>query len=161
MSHRILSTTVRILAAAFLAVIAVGAVGQAGSQMPPTPERHQPPSLPGGTVVLHVRADHAGETVLDLEVRSVRPRLQLSGDTKKANGADFSWRLHCGVEIMSDSDLIRFDLHQAVLQGHMKSSRLNLSFQASALLTDGEEKILFRNDEVTLRVTAVFEKEGT
>lgn len=160
MGHRTLSTTVRAVAVLLVAAVCVSIVPQAGSQGIQPPERRGPPSL-SNTVLLRLRAEYGGETVLDMEVRTARPNLMVSGDTKRPDGAGFSWRLQCGVEVMSNQERIRFDLEQAVLQRHTEGSRLNLNFQASAILVSGEEKILFKTDEVTLHVTAVFEPQGS
>ena len=160
MSHRTLSTTLRVVAVLVVVAVCVSIVPQAGSQGIQPPERMGPPSLPA-TVLLRLRAEYGGETVLDMEVRTARANLMVSGDTKRPDGASFSWRLQCGVEIMSNQDRIRFSLDQAILQRQTEGSRLNLNLQASAILVSGEEKVLFKNDEVTLHVTAVLEPQGS
>ncbi len=160
MSHRTLSTTLRVVAVLVVVAVGAGLVSPAGSQMPAPRGRTEPQPLPG-TVVLHFRAAYADETILDMEVRTARPSVMLSGESKRADGASFSWRLHCAVEIMGNQDLMRLDLDQAFLQRQKEDSRLNLNFQAGAILIGGQEKILFKNDDLTLRVTAVFEPVGS
>ncbi len=160
MSHRTLSTTLRVVAVLVIVAVGAGLVSQAGSQMPAPRGRTEPPSLPG-TVVLHFRVDHAGQTLLDMQVRTARPSLMASGEAFGLDGAGFSWRLHCAVETMSNQDWICLHLDQAVLEHKMEDSRVQLSFQAGAILTSGEEKVLFKNGDLTLRVTAVFEPVGS
>jgi hypothetical protein len=159
MSHRTLSTALRVVAVLVVVAVGAGLVSQAGSQMSPPPARTGPPSLPG-TLVIYFRAEDPEQRLMEMQLRTARPSFMVSGDTERPDGASFSWRFLVRVEVISNQDRIRLDLEQAVLEREKEGSRLNLSFQAGAILTSGKEKILFKNDEVTLRVTAVFEPAG-
>jgi len=150
---------VRLVAVVLVAAIAVGVAVPAGSQQvtPPMPATG-PPSLGGGTVVLHFIAESDGKKVLDVLLRCARPHFSVVGNVRKPEGARHSWRLEGQVDVvLASKPQIRVDLRRAVLNRQTEFSSLDLNVEVGAVLASGEEKILLKTDEVTLRVQAEFE----
>jgi hypothetical protein len=163
MSHRTFRTTVRILAVVFVAAIAVGAVVRAGSQEVPPPQRGQShPSLAGGTVVLHFTAESAGRKALDVELRCAHPEFYLNPGTRAAEGAHFDWDLAGVVDVRSGGgSIIYLDVQRLALERRASGPSLDMTAHVGAVLTSGQEKVLFMSDDVTLRVKATFEPAGS
>jgi hypothetical protein len=163
MSHRTFRTTVRILAVVFVAAIAVGAVVRAGSQeVPPPEEGLSHPSLLNGTVVLHFTAESDGRKVLDVELRCAHPKFHLSPGTCTVEGARFDWELAGFVDVLSGGgSIIHLDVQRLTLNRREAGPSLDMTAHVGAVLATGQEKVLFRSDDVTLRVKAVFEPAGS
>jgi hypothetical protein len=157
MSHCSLNTAVRLAAVVLVAAIAAAVAVPAGSQqVVPVREAMGPPSLNGGTVVLHFTALSGGEEILDLELRCASPSFQVNASGKKANGERYSWRLQGQVDVLS-GNLIRIDIRNGSLSRQTGVSSMELSFQAGTNLASGDDKTLIKTNDLALRVKAVFE----
>jgi hypothetical protein len=159
MSHRSLSAPVRLVAVLVLAAIGVGVVVPAGSQqVMPREQGAGPPSLDGGTVVLHFTAENEGQKVLDVVLRCARPRFSVTANVRKPEGSRYSWRLEGQVDVVRGvKPQIRVDLARAVLSRQAEFSSLDLNVEVGAVVASGEEKVLLKADELTLSVRAEFE----
>jgi hypothetical protein len=159
MSHRSVRGTVRLVALLVVAAIGLSIAVPAGSQ-PVRPPRSAtgPPSLSGGTVVLHFIAESGEQKLLDVMLRCARPDFSVMANTKRSEGPRCSWRLQGQLELVSALEKkIRVDLQQAHIAFQTEDFSLDLNTRAGAVLTSGEEKILLKTDDVTLRVQVEFE----
>jgi hypothetical protein len=159
MSHQSVSGAVRLVALVIVAAIGLSIAVPAGSQpvRPPRPAT-SPSSLSDGTVVLHFIAESGEQKLLDVVLRCARPDFSVMASSERNEGPHCSWRLQGRLELVAAAETkIRVDVQQAHIAFQMKGFSLDLNTRAGAVLTSGEEKILLKTDDVTLRVQVDFE----